>query len=392
VEEDGRTVILPDYSGNLFYSTLGSIESDRKSSLNHRLIATGLAGLIFPNFTTGDILYVTGEAENLYGEAADKVMPRSTLVTCVCITGYTYVQAGLNLVATQAYPSPYNPPIKYLASELHKFGKILPDSRQDIALINAKSESRDISTFTFELQNGKAVQILPGQHAILDFSAENSNGYRHMADEAPQSINDDYVRSWTITSIPEIDGNGEYLPSTKFSCTIKNKYGGAISPMLHRWARYSRRTDLSIKFIGVEGAFTCFDEHHQLKHEKLLFIAGGVGITPFMSMLEVIRRRNIKVDIIFLFSARGEEAILGKRFKDAGINTQLFDTEGMNYKNPGIETVNRRMGYEDIANVVDVKDRSVYLCGPDGFMNAMKGYLEKAGVDAGNVYVESFAF
>jgi uncharacterized protein len=29
VEEDGRTIVLPDYSGNLFYSTLGSIESDR---------------------------------------------------------------------------------------------------------------------------------------------------------------------------------------------------------------------------------------------------------------------------------------------------------------------------------------------------------------------------
>jgi uncharacterized protein len=32
VEEDGRTIVLPDYSGNLFYQTLGSIESDRKSS------------------------------------------------------------------------------------------------------------------------------------------------------------------------------------------------------------------------------------------------------------------------------------------------------------------------------------------------------------------------
>jgi HKD family nuclease len=31
VEEDGRTLILPDYSGNLFYTTLGSIESDRNS-------------------------------------------------------------------------------------------------------------------------------------------------------------------------------------------------------------------------------------------------------------------------------------------------------------------------------------------------------------------------
>jgi ferredoxin-NADP reductase len=335
-------------------------------------------------------LYVTGDAENLYGDAADKVMPRSTLVTRIRVTGYTYVQAGLNLVATQSHPSPYNPPIKYLASELHKFGKSTLDTRRDIALVDAQKETHNISTFIFELQDGEPYQILPGHHAILDFSAENSNGYRHMADEAPQSINDDYIRSWTISSIPEIDDNGEYLPSMKFSCTIKNKYGGAISPMLHRWAQSRRQTYLSIKFVGVEGAFSCFDEHHHLKHEKLLFIAGGVGITPFMSMLEVIRRRNVKADIVFLFSARGDEAMLGKQFQDVGIETLIFNTERK--RKPGIETLSRRIEYQDVAAVPDVANRGVYLCGPDGFMNAMKGYLEQAGVNTGNVFVESFAF
>ena len=317
-------------------------------------------------------------------------MPRSSLVTRIRVTGYTYVQGGLNLVATESHPSPYNPPIKYLTSELHKFGKTAQDTRRDISLVEAKRETRDITTFTFKLQDCEAVRIIPGQHAILDFSAENTHTYQHMADDAPQSLNDDFIRSWTISSIPEIDYKGEYLPSTKFSCTIKNKYRGAISPMLHRWARHPRRTDLSIKFIGVEGAFTCFDENHHLRRDKLLFIAGGVGITPFMTMLEVVKRRNIKADIIFLFSARGEETVLGKRFKDAGIVTQIFDTEGGEMLK--IDSINRRIGYKDIAVVPDLKDRGVYLCGPDGFMNAVKGHLEKAGVSAGQVYIESFAF
>ena len=210
-----------------------------------------------------------------------------------------------------------------------------------------------------------------------------------MADEAPQSLNDDYVRSWTISSIPEIDDQGNYLPSTRFSCTIKNKYGGAISPMLHRWGRRRPGTDLSIKFIGVEGAFSCFDDKHQLKENKLLFLAGGVGVTPFMTMLEVIRARNVKADIILLFSARGEEGNLGKRFQDAGIKTIIFDTGG---EESDVDVVRRRIGYEDITAVPDLKERGVYMCGPDGFMNAVKGYLEKAGVNAGNVNIESFAF
>jgi len=377
VEEDGRTLILPDYSGNLFYSTLGSIESDR------------LAGLAFPNFVTGDILYVTGVAENLYGKDADKVMPRATLVTRIRVTGFTYVEGGINLVSTEAHPSPYNPPIKYLASELSKLGKVPQDIRRPIRLIEAKRETRDISTFTFELEDGNPIDIIPGQHAILDFSAEKTAGYRHMADEAPQSLNDDYIRSWTISSIPDLDANGNYTKSTKFSCTIKNKYGGAVSPLLHRWARKRHNTDLEIKFVGVEGAFTCFDDHNQLSHDKLLFIAGGTGITPFMTMLEVFKARKMNPDLIFLFSARGDETYLGRRFQEAGIETKMFDTEEDSEEE---DVLKRRITYEDIVDIPDLKSREVYICGPDGFMNAVKEYLQKAGVEAHNINIESFAF
>jgi uncharacterized protein len=348
---------------------------------------TGLAGLAFPNFITGDILYVTGDAENLYGEDADKIMPRTTLVTRVKVTGYTYVQAGLNLISTKSIPSPYNPPIKYLASELPKFGKLAPAVRHAVDLVHAKKETATITTFTFALK--ERIKYLPGQHAILDFSAENRNGYRHMADEAPQSVNDDFIRSWTISSVPEIGSDGEYLASAKFSCTIKNKYRGAVSPMLHRWAR-RHHTELSIKFIGFEGAFTCFNEHHQLKQEKLLFIAGGVGITPFLSMLEVAKKRHIFADVVLLFSARGDEITLGKRFKDAGVDTRVFDTSREEDVASGV--IPRRIKYEDIGGVSNLTSRGVYLCGPDGFMQVVRGYLEKAGVDAGNVNIESFAF
>lgn len=344
--------------------------------------------MTFPNFTTGDMLYITGEAENLYGAEADKIMPNTTLVTRVRITGFIYVEGGLNLVSTKAEPSPYNPPIKYLTTELFKMGKVPRDTRRDIALVDAKLETRDISTFTFEFKDGKPIEIIPGQHAIFDFSAEKTFGYRHMCDDAPQSLNDDFVRSWTISSVPDIDEKGEYILSTKFRCTIKNKYGGAVSPMLHSWA-HRRHADLSIKFIGVEGAFTCFDERNLLTYEKLLFIAGGVGITPFINMLGVFVARKIDADIVLLFSARGDEVNLAKKFKEAGVDTRVFDTRG---EDAEIEVLKRRVGIEDIEGVPDLKQRGVYICGPDGFMKAIKEYLSAGGVDISDIHVESFAF
>jgi len=298
-------------------------------------------------------------------------------------------------MATQAQYSPYNPPIHFLASELHQQGKLAQDTRQPIKLVEAKRETPDISTFTFELSDGATFDVLPGQHAIFDFSAENTNQYRHMADDNPQSLNDDYIRSWTISSVPDIDGKGEYAPSSRFSCTIKNKSGGAISPMLHRWARNrSYHPDLNIKFIGAEGDFTCFDEHHNLKYEKLLFIAGGVGITPFLCMLKVIQKRKVKVDLVLLFSARGEEVQLAKRFLETGTDARIFDTErdGMVEKVNYVEAFQRRIESEDIAAVPALKERGVYLCGPTEFMNAVRSYLEQAGVNPGDVYSESFTF
>jgi ferredoxin-NADP reductase len=104
----------------------------------------------------------------------------------------------------------------------------------------------------------------------------------------------------------------------------KNKYCGAVSPLC-RWARHRHQSELSIKCIGVEGAFTCFDENNRLKEEKLLFIAGGVGITPFMAMLGVLTKRSVNVDVMLLFSARGEEIGLAARFRDAGVDTRIFD-------------------------------------------------------------------
>lgn len=50
MEADG-TLIIPDFAGNRFFNTLGNILSTEK------------AGLVFPNFESGDLLHLTGSAE-----------------------------------------------------------------------------------------------------------------------------------------------------------------------------------------------------------------------------------------------------------------------------------------------------------------------------------------
>ncbi len=52
--DDERTLTLPDFSGNLYFNTFGNL------ALNP------LAGLLFINFSQGDVLYLTGRAEVIW--------------------------------------------------------------------------------------------------------------------------------------------------------------------------------------------------------------------------------------------------------------------------------------------------------------------------------------
>lgn len=51
VQEDARTLLVPDYSGNRMFMTLGNLQLD------------GRAGLLFIDFERGDLLTLTGRAE-----------------------------------------------------------------------------------------------------------------------------------------------------------------------------------------------------------------------------------------------------------------------------------------------------------------------------------------
>ncbi|CAF2265978.1 unnamed protein product [Rotaria magnacalcarata] len=98
-----------------------------------------------------------------------------------------------------------------------------------------------------------------------------------MDNSNPKSINDDYVRTWTISSSPPFDSNTNTFQATnKVSCTIKHQRHGVISSLLHSHSG-DQQSPLRAKFFGVGGDFTCFDESNPTP-QKLLFIAGGIDL------------------------------------------------------------------------------------------------------------------
>jgi ferredoxin-NADP reductase len=109
--------------------------------------------------------------------------------------------------------------------------------------------------------------------------------------------------------------------------------------------------------------------------KKLVFIAGGIGITPFRSMIKHLLDNNQKRDIVVFYSIRiaSERAygdILQLAQQELGIKVIESVTE-----------ISGRLTAEQIqSQVSDYKDRIFYLSGPQGMVKGFESSLQTLGV------------
>ncbi|MDW3182592.1 pyridoxamine 5'-phosphate oxidase family protein [Roseobacter sp.] len=415
---DGITtyLVLPDHSGNRFYQSLGNIETDPE------------VGLVFPDFTTGHILYVTGKAENLLDDEAQALMPRVSLLTRIKVTGAVFVKDGLNLrLMSEEHFSPYNPPVKPLRQELEQMGHALVAHETatpiTASLVSAKPLSDSITTFNFDLSQPINTP-LPGGFGVFDFSGLLETGYSHMNEANPQLINEDFVRTWTLSNAPSFAADrNAFAAAHQVSVTVKRKPGGLMSNVLHNNAQKLITDRLPIEFRGCGAGFTCFSQGAKdtPPHipSKILWIAGGVGITPFMAMWDgILQLANVhpqtSTDIVLLFSGRGDDIKVLEHFAgqigpvpaSVKLRTVAFQSVGddplvaksarddlrLAFSEDALQIEERRAQVEDIQSISALDTREVYMCGPDALMTWSEAALTKLDVEEGRRHRESFIF
>jgi ferredoxin-NADP reductase len=125
------------------------------------------------------------------------------------------------------------------------------------------------------------------------------------------------------------------------------------------------------------------------KNRKVLFIAGGTGIAPFMSMLRHIKEKSIDIDAILMYSVRYPTEIIRKgELEDfassIGLKLVVTITRPQPNDNWNGETghINEEMVKRHVA---DLAERDCYICGPLNFTNAMKGVLNNLGIEGSKV-------
>jgi len=119
---------------------------------------------------------------------------------------------------------------------------------------------------------------------------------------------------------------------------------------------------------------------------SVLFLTAGSGITPVMSMLRTLVRRDQITDIVHLHSAPTESDVL--------FGSELTALQGTH---PGYRLRIRstrtegRLDLERIADEVpDWRERQVWACGPEGMLADAERVWKAAGVGE-NLHLERFA-
>lgn len=130
-----------------------------------------------------------------------------------------------------------------------------------------------------------------------------------------------------------------------------------------------------------------------------VFVAGGIGVTPLLSMLETICNEKIDRKCFFIHAVRTREE---HPFRDhiqqliserSNLDLHVFYShqkkgEGRTSSNP--EYHEGFLDVERLAQITGGGDLQYYICGPPPMMSAIVPALEKSGVPSDSILMEAF--
>jgi ferredoxin-NADP reductase len=116
-----------------------------------------------------------------------------------------------------------------------------------------------------------------------------------------------------------------------------------------------------------------------------LFIAGGAGLTPFISIFRQLKHDNKLAGNILLFANRTEDDIIIKDELNAMLGKNHIDIIS-DPKTAGKE--GKHIDKKLLKKYLPEKTGYCYICGPDEFVAAMKSYLVELGMPEDHIVIE----
>ncbi|MGZ4491204.1 MAG: ferredoxin reductase [Nocardioidaceae bacterium] len=168
-------------------------------------------------------------------------------------------------------------------------------------------------------------------------------------------------RSYSLSSPPVLDRG-------TITITVRAMPEGFLSDHLVR----GLAPGTIVRLAAPAGEFTLPDP----PPERMLFLVGGSGITPVMSMLRTLDRRGTMPDVLLVYSSptadrmifRDELRAMADRHGSLRIHEQHTDTDGV-------------FGLDRLDEVCpDWRERGTWACGPAPMLDACEEHWAAAGL------------
>ena len=231
-----------------------------------------------------------------------------------------------------------------------------------LPFIKKEKVAKDTYSFYFDLAERRSFSFLPGQYIRMILDIENPD-------------NRGNSRFFTIASSPL---EKKYIMIT--TKVIKSSFKKTLAGL---------RTGERVKFFGPMGGFV-LDEGRK---DSRVFLAGGIGITPFHSMITYAYTKNLSIPITLLVSFPSIE--------DLVFYKELTDITKKNPYTKIIYTITRpderwegekgRISEVLIKKYVpNILEPQYFIVGPPTMVASMETTVNKMGVASERVFIENF--
>lgn len=353
VKVEGNRLTIPDYAGNLHFNTLGN------------LLVNPQAGLLFIDFSNGNVLQLYGRAEVLLDSPAIQAFEGAERLWTLQVEQAVWRPAAVSLRwAFKAYAPTSLSTGTWAKAEARLQQRQQQRQWQAWRVLRVEQESRDIRSFYLEPPTGNCLAFAPGQHLPV---------------QVPRDGEAALIRTYSLSSAPA-DG---YL-------RISVKAQGPASRYLHE--RVVAGDVLNVR--PPMGSFTL----DQQSARPLVLIGAGVGITPLLAMLREQVSTGPARRIHLFHGARSladlpfQQELADLQQRAAGmlqVHRALSQPEaharlGTDHEFAG------RLGIEQVKATLALDDYDFYLCGPGSFTQDVYEGLRGVHVPDARIHAEAF--
>jgi ferredoxin-NADP reductase/predicted pyridoxine 5'-phosphate oxidase superfamily flavin-nucleotide-binding protein/ferredoxin len=352
--DDDRTLTLPDFSGNLFFNTIGNLIHDPR------------AGLLFPDFDSGDLVFVAVDAEVIWKgaelesfEGAERLM-----------------RFHVREVRRSRRALPFRWSEVQYAPQLAKMGSwdakaaVAPraDGWRKLKVVDVRDETPSARSFYFQSANGSPLpHFEPGQFLPIRVPVAG--------------LDKPLIRTYTLSGA---DHGSDYR------ITVKRE--GVASAWLHD----QLKPGMEIEARSPGGAFTL----DRTSPRPVVLLSAGIGITPMIAMLNSLLAdsspQTRAEHIYFIHGARdvSEHAFAAElqaaARKHAHVSVYLRDSRPVDADQAGSAMTAGRVDIDFLKRVLPFGDYDFYLCGPGPFMQHLYDGLRALNIADERIRFEAF--